>query len=142
MVHALRVCLGILGAAAVLIALSILITGAEATAAVGERTFDLLTRTSPPSSGRWPPSMDSELRFYAALWAAYGVVAIGCARNAAASLKWTPSLAAIFFLGGVGRLMSRLFEGPPHPFFSLLMWIELLDLLCSYCFGPRPGRER
>jgi len=122
----LRICLSILGGSAVVIAVSIMALGAEATATLGEQAFDLATRTSHPSSGRWPPTMDSELRFYAALWAAYGVAAIGCARTAESSLRWTPWLAAIFFLGGFGRVLSLIFVGPPHPFFSLLMWIELL----------------
>ena len=126
MLNALRICLCILGVTAVAIALSILTRGAEATAALGEQAFDLMIRARPSSSGHWPATMDSELRFYAALWGAYGVAALGCARSSGAVVEWTPWVAAVFFVGGVGRVVSLLAVGPPHPFFSFLMWIELL----------------
>jgi len=53
-----------LGVSAVFIGLSILTLGAGATTAAGERVFDALTG---PASPPWPPIMDNELRFYAAL---------------------------------------------------------------------------
>jgi hypothetical protein len=68
----LRVLLAGLGVSAVLIALSILTLGAGATAAAGERVFDALSGWRGPDSPPWPPTMDNELRFYAALWGAYG----------------------------------------------------------------------
>jgi Domain of unknown function (DUF4345) len=34
-------------------------------------------------------------------------------------------LAGVFFVGGVGRAFSYVALGPPHPFFALLMTIEL-----------------
>ena len=36
-----------------------------------------------------------------------------------------PGLAAVFFVGGAGRAFSCLAVGAPHPFFLLLMTIEL-----------------
>jgi hypothetical protein len=60
----LRFLLAGLGVSAMFIALSILTLGAGATAAAGERVFDALTA---PASPPWPPTMDNELRFYAAL---------------------------------------------------------------------------
>jgi hypothetical protein len=69
--------------------------------------------------------MDSELRFYAALWGAYGVVALRTAWSLPRKLSRTPWIAAVFFAGGVGRLLSQVGVGAPHPFFTLLMIIEL-----------------
>jgi hypothetical protein len=125
MLTALRICLAILGAAAVAIAASILFLGAEATAWSAERAFSALTGWTGPLSSHWPPTMDSELRFYAALWGAYGIVLLMTARDMRRLGHRIPWLAAVFFAGGVGRLLSRLSEGPPHPFFTLLMAIEL-----------------
>ncbi len=125
MLAPLRILLALLGAAAIAIAASILFLGAEATAWTAERTFSALTGWPGPLSSHWPPTMDSELRFYAALWGAYGVLLLMTARDMRRLGHLVPWLAAVFFVGGLGRLLSRLSEGPPHPFFTLLMGIEL-----------------
>jgi len=70
--------------------------------------------------------MDSELRFYVALWGAYGFILIAVARNLRAMLHYVPLLAATFFVGGAGRALSYFQVGPPHPFFVFLMVIELV----------------
>ena len=144
MFAALRVCLQVLGVSALAIAASILILGAEKTAGMVEWGFATLFRWSGPSSGAWPPTMDSELRFYAALWGAYGVVVLAAARDLSARLGYVPWLAAVFFAGGLGRLASYLGVGPPHPFFTLLMIIELLLPLALFGLwrGARRGATR
>lgn len=125
MLTALRILLGALGVSAVAIAASILVRGAEATAAAGEAIYVALTGYPGPPSGPWPPSMDSELRFYAALWAAYGIALLLATSRPDAWRRSIPYLALTFFLGGLGRLASHLQLGAPHPFFTLLMSIEL-----------------
>jgi hypothetical protein len=40
-------------------------------------------------------------------------------------VSWVPWLAATFFAGGVGRALSWVSVGPPHPFFLALMATEL-----------------
>jgi hypothetical protein len=122
---ALRLLMAVLGVSAIAIALSIFLAGAQTTAAGGERVFDLLTGWRGPASPPWPATMDSELRFYAPFWGAYGVLLLLCARDFAARAGWTPWLAGVFFAGGLGRAISWAAAGPPHPFFSLLMAIEL-----------------
>jgi Domain of unknown function (DUF4345) len=139
----LRVLLAGLGVSAVLIALSILGLGAGVTAAVGERVFDALSGWRGPDSPPWPPTMDNELRFYAALWGAYGVVLLLAARDYTGWAGRVPWLAAVFFVGGAGRAFSWLMIGAPHPFFLLLMTIELalpplLVLLWWRAGGHRP----
>jgi hypothetical protein len=125
MLTSLRILLGALGVSAVAIAASILVRGAEATAAAGEALYAALTGYAGPPSGPWPPSMDSELRFYAALWGAYGIALLLASSRPEVWRRSIPYLALTFFLGGVGRAVSHLELGAPHPFFTLLMAIEL-----------------
>jgi uncharacterized protein DUF4345 len=140
----LRVLLAGLGGSAVLIALSILTLGAGATAAAGERVFDALSGWRGPASPPWPPTMDNELRFYAALWGAYGVLLLLAARDYTGWAIRVPWLAAVFFVGGAGRAFW-LMVGAPHPFFLLLMTIELalpplLVLLWWRAGGPSASK--
>jgi Domain of unknown function (DUF4345) len=69
--------------------------------------------------------MDSELRFYAVLWGAYGIVTIRTARGLPQGLNRVPWLALVFLLGGIGRALSLFSVGTPHPFFTTLMVIEI-----------------
>ena len=126
MIATLRLLHVLLGVAAVAICLSIVFLGPAATAGFSESLFDALTGSSHPGSGAWPPTMDSELRFYAPFWGAYGLALLHIARRLPATLGWVPPAAALFFAGGVGRAISYVAVGAPHPFFVLLMAIELL----------------
>ncbi|HLZ85286.1 MAG TPA: DUF4345 domain-containing protein [Caulobacteraceae bacterium] len=126
MLSALRVLLGVLGVSAIFIAASILFLGAEETARAGEAGFAGLTGWRGPVGEAWPATMDNELRFYAALWGAYGVLLIMVSTDLAAHIEWPPWLATVLFAGGVGRAISYVAVGPPHPFFTALMGIELL----------------
>ena len=126
MVLTLRLLLAALGLVAVCICLSILLYGPADTANSFEALFNALTGLNYPVTGAWPPTMDSELRFYAALWGAYGFILIAVARNLRAMLHYVPLLAATFFVSGAGRALSYFQVGPPHPFFVFLMVIELV----------------
>ena len=126
MIAAIRVLLAVLGIAAIAICLSIVLFGPSWTAGFSEGQFDWLTGSVHPSSGPWPPTMDSELRFYAPFWGAYGVALLAVARDLPTKLQFVPPLAGLFFVGGAGRAISYCVVGPPHPFFTLLMAIELL----------------
>ncbi len=121
----LRALLALLGVSAVLIALSILLAGAAATAQGAERAFDLLAGRAGTPPEPWPATMDNELRFYAALWGGYGLLLLATARDLAARGSWVPWLSAVFFAGGVGRGLSLASVGAPHPFFLALMVTEL-----------------
>ena len=107
-----------------MIAVSIFLTGAAPTASLAEHMFDVLSGWRGPDTPSWPPTMDNELRFYAVLWGAYGLLLLDTARNLAVHSGRVPWLAAIFFLGGVGRALSCLAVGAPHPAFVTLMAIE------------------
>jgi hypothetical protein len=125
MIATLRVLYALLGVVAVGICLSIVVLGPAATAGASEALFDALAGTNHPKTGAWPPTMDSELRFYAPFWGAYGLVLLHIARRLPATLGWVPPTAALFFAGGVGRAISYGALGAPHPFFVLLMALEL-----------------
>jgi hypothetical protein len=122
----LRVLIAGLGISAVAIALSIFVAGASQTAWLGERVYDALTGWRGPFSPAWPASMDNELRFYSALWGGYGLLLLAAARDMARWDRAIPWLAGVFFAGGVGRILSVLEVGAPHPFFLMLAGVELV----------------
>ncbi len=122
----LSLLLAALGAVAVLIAASIFLLGAEPTAGASERAFELITGWRGAAGERWPPTMDGELRFYAPFWGGYGVMLLATARKLSRHMGRIPWLAGVFFAGGVGRALSFVTLGPPHPVFTLLMTVELL----------------
>jgi hypothetical protein len=126
MLLALRLLLGLLGVAAVAIALSILLLGAAATANLAEMQFNVLTGSNAPLTGDWPATMDSELRFYAPFWGAYGLLLLVAVVRLRRDLHRVPLFALLFFVGGIGRAISYATIGAPHPVFVLLMVIELL----------------
>jgi len=126
MIATLRLLYALLGVAAIAICLSIVILGPSETAATSEALFDMLTGRSHARTGKWPATMDSELRFYAPFWGSYGLVLLHIARRLPATLSWIPPTAALLFAGGVGRAISYFAVGAPHPFFVLLMVIELV----------------
>jgi hypothetical protein len=121
----LSISLAILGAASCLIALSMIFVGPSATGALGEASFDFLLNSGLPSAPL-TASADSELRFYAALFFMFGVLCLRAARNIDHHSSIVPWLAAAFFAGGFGRALSWVMMGPPHPFYLLLMAIELI----------------
>jgi len=126
MLSTLRVLIVALGVSAMAIALSIFVLGAAQTAWTGERVYDLLTGWRGPLTPAWPASMDNELRFYSALWGGYGLLLLTAARDIARWDRAIPWLAGVFFVGGVGRVISVLEVGAPHPFFLMLAGAELV----------------
>lgn len=122
----LRYALWALGLAAVAIGLSIFLLGADATARASVNVLRVVMPVADDVSGLAEPDADSELRFYAVFWIAYGITLIGTARNLLATLWRVPWLAGLFFAGGVGRVLSYLAVGAPHPLFLTLMVVELV----------------
>jgi hypothetical protein len=120
MLPTLRILLALLGLSAIAICLSMMLTGASVTVAMAESMF------GGASGDVWPATMDSELRFYAPFWGSYGILLVLAALNPVKRSGWVPWLAAVFFAGGIGRLISLIAVGWPHPAFVVLMAIELL----------------
>lgn len=71
-------------------------------------------------------TLDSEDRFYATLFVGFGLALIWCSRQLALRAREFGFLLAIFFAGGLARIVSLLMAGPPHPLFLFLGALELL----------------
>jgi hypothetical protein len=91
-----------------------------------EWVYDQISHGSPPFSGPFSATADSELRFYAPFWIAYGAILILTARDLRRLRARVPLLSGMFFAGGVGRAIAYWRAGPPHPAFVALMVIELI----------------
>jgi hypothetical protein len=77
-------------------------------------------------------TMDSEDRFYATLFGAYGVALLWCIKDVEQKSRVVYALAATFLVGGLARLVSLAAAGPPNTFFLVMTGVELLlpFLLC------------
>jgi hypothetical protein len=71
------------------------------------------------------PSVESELRFYAAFYIACGVVALRVAPHADRDTTAARALAAALFLAGLARAGAWRGVGRPHPVQRALLVIEL-----------------
>lgn len=122
---ALRIAFSMLGYAALMIGGLIFVVGPAMTGELFAATLRLVVPETPPLTGLGGPDVDSELRFYAVLWIAYGGTALWVSRAITERMRLLRLMVVIFWLGGVGRLVSYFAVGAPHPLFILLMWIEV-----------------
>jgi hypothetical protein len=134
----------LLGAAAILIGSSIFFLGAQITAATTERLTDLVLGLPFEGGETFSPTTDSELRFYAPLWIAYGAALIWTSARLGDRRRWILPLAGLFLAGGVGRVLAWLAGGPPRLPFIILMAVELILPLViaalAYPSGNRRGK--
>ena len=110
MKKSLQVFLGLFGATAILIASLHIVLG------------PLAIRGSVPVNA----TMDSEDRFYATLFAAYGAALLWCIRDIERKSMIVYFLALTFFVGGLARLVSMAAVGLPNTFFIAMTVLELL----------------
>jgi hypothetical protein len=87
------------------------------TAVVGARSL--------PGSERPGPLVGSELRFYSAFYAAYGMALLRVAPRADREPAAVRALAGALFLGGIARAGGWLASGRPHPLQRGLLALEL-----------------
>ena len=81
-------------------------------------------------------TMDSEDRFYATIFGAYGAALLWCVRGTERKAAHVKLLALVFFVGGVARLVSMVAVGVPHPFFVAMTGVELgMPLLLGWMAG-------
>jgi hypothetical protein len=71
-------------------------------------------------------TMDSEDRFYATLFAAYGVALLWCIKDVERKSTVVYFLMLTFFIGGLARLVSIAAVGLPNTFFITMTVLELL----------------
>ena len=71
-------------------------------------------------------TMDSEDRFYATLFAAYGAALLWCIRDIERKSTFVYFLALTFLVGGLARLVSIAAVGLPNRFFIAMTVLELL----------------
>jgi len=71
-------------------------------------------------------TMDSEDRFYATLFGAYGVALLWCVKDIERKSRVVYFLLAAFFVGGLARLLSVWAVGPPNGFFVAMTVLELV----------------
>ena len=71
-------------------------------------------------------TMDSEDRFYATLFAAYGVALLWSIKDIERKSMVVYFLALTFFVGGLARLVSLAAVGLPNTFFVAMTVLELL----------------
>lgn len=119
MKQALRAFLFLFGVVCVVIPTLIYFFGASNVGDGFASVFGLAT----PIPGLGDINADSELRFYSVFFAGYGLLVLWMVRHK--RLELTPYVLLPFFLGGLGRLLSAMSLGMPHPLFQALMVLEL-----------------
>lgn len=89
-------------------------------------------------------TMDSEDRFYATMFLAYGTALLWCARHLRQRLREFRLLMLVFFLGGLARIVSIVAVGLPNEFFLAMTFSELAlpPLLVWLSFVVARGTDR
>ncbi len=88
----------------------------------------------PGALGGVEATVDNELRFFSIFWIAYGAFCFWVAKNIKDQSVFIPVIALVFFLGGVGRLISTLLVGPPADILMPAMILELVLPIVIYTF--------
>lgn len=121
----LRLFMGSLGFCAVIIGTMFFLFGAQFTAEFFSFIPGLFVE-SEQITGFDNADIDGEFRFYSVFWIAYGCILLHAARHLDKMLNWVPLLAGLFFMGGIGRVLSIVQYGEPHLLFQILLAIELV----------------
>ena len=124
MVALLKNLLMLFGAGICLIALGMIFLGAQT---LGEICTYLLgfVWADPLSPDLSSVDSDSELRFYSVFFLVFGCFVLRAGRNFLNSGHHIPLLLAIFFMGGLARLLSWVSVGRPEALFQFLMYLEI-----------------
>lgn len=119
---------------------SLVVIMGVACVAIGVLHFSLGT-ASVPGEGTAGATVDSRERFYGAIFIGYGLAWIWASRQSpmpATVIRW---LAAIFFLGGIGRLVSMAVDGQPNWFQTVLTVVEIALPPLYLCLAPADERD-
>ena len=121
----LRIAFSLLGLAALLIGGMIFVIGPDATGKIFAAVLRIALPGTPSLDGLVGADVDSEMRFYAVLWMAYGGFALWVVRDLPNRMNLLRLMLLVFWLGGLGRVLSYFAVGAPHPLFLVLMWVEI-----------------
>ncbi len=77
-------------------------------------------------AGGVSPSVDSELRFYAAWYVGLGVLLFWTVPRIERAGITIRTVCAVLLLAATGRVISLSVVGPPHPLYVALMVLELV----------------
>jgi len=86
-------------------------------------------------------TMDSEDRFYATLFAAYGVALLWCVKGIERKSLFVYFLLATFFVAGLARVVSIVAVGLPDPFFLAMLILELVIPVVAALMQYRVSRQ-
>jgi hypothetical protein len=87
-------------------------------------------------------TIDSDMRFYALLFAAYGLVFVWCAVDIADRGRVANILGALFFAGGLARLLAWAATGQPNWFYVMMILVELIVPLVNWALIRRVSDSR
>lgn len=82
-------------------------------------------------------TIDSDMRFYALMFTAYGLTFVWCAADITRRGAIANVLGAIFFAGGLARLLAWAVTGQPNWFYVLMIPVELVIPLVNYALIRR-----
>jgi low temperature requirement protein LtrA len=71
------------------------------------------------------PTMAGEDRFFAGLFLCTGIALLWCSRDVHRKRIYVNLLAAVFFIGGIGRLLGVVLDGTPNGFYLAMLAVEL-----------------
>lgn len=77
------------------------------------------------ASGSVSPSVDSELRFYAAWYAGLGLVLLWSALHVESATTVIRAVCAVLLVGALGRVISWSDAGRPHDLYLVLLAVEV-----------------
>lgn len=120
---------------------SIIVLGADATAANGAVLADIILGDTSEVTGLGDANTDSELRFYAGIFAAYGMLLIHTAIFLREKLPRVPYLALTVMLAGIARIVSYYQLGEPHGLFQVLLFAEIGAAILVLLIYPAARRK-
>ena len=106
--------------------LQLILAAVGATCAVIALVHIIVGPSSIPGSIAVNATMDSEDRFYATMFLAFGAALLWCVPGVERKSTIVYVLMLTFFLGGLARVMSIVAVGLPNALFTFLTFVELL----------------
>lgn len=122
-----RTALYCLSIAAIVIGIMIYTVGPHFTASFFSTILSYITGHIPNIDDLSNSNIGSEMRFFAVFWIAYGWVVFLANQKITKDKSMAYYVLALFFAGGVGRIISVVFDGTPDTLFVVLMWVELVS---------------